>query len=559
MSANHAVRGSRSGDYPYFRSLWSLVVVALLAAAFLPLLLLGSVIYVYTTNALEANAVGTLRLQVLDHRAVIDQFLSERVANLRLLAANVGFAELTNDGGLGRVYRSLQQELACFTDLGVIDSDGNHRAYVGPYDLLARNYRDHFWFRPTVENGIFISDVYLGYRQVPHFIIAVKQADADGFWILRATVDADFFERFIAASAGDFKAEAFLVNREGVYQTRPRLTGAPMESSPFGAIPAFDGVRTEERGERIYAMAWQKTVPWVSIVEMNRAHIFADLDRTRWICLSTFILGALLIIPTVMLTTNKLVRMLESKRRSLRFLDQQLQHASQLASSGRLAQGALEDITDSLANIHSAAQWLREIWKQRAQAEPDPEEIQGTLDQIEAEVHRSEGAVKRGLDLARPTAGPVCIDLNIHDLIGEILDLRRRELHFKRIRVQRDSPDPAATVCSDPDGLRQVLQNLISNAVAATPEGGAIAIGFRLDGGRLMLTVIDSGPGIPAGDFEKIFEPLYTTRPDGLGLGLTISRTIVERLGGTLSARNEPGRGAAFTVELPLRAGRTEG
>ena len=559
MSANHTVRGSRSGDYPYFRNLWNLVVIALLAAAFLPLLILGSVIYIHTTDALKANAVGTLRLQVQDHRAVIDQFLSERAADLRLLAANVGFAELADAGGLGRAYRSLQRELACFTDLGVIDSEGNHRAYVGPYDLLTRNYRDHFWFQPTVERGIFISDVYLGYRQVPHFIIAVKQTEADGFWILRATVDADFFERFVAASAGDFKAEAYLVNREGVYQTRPRAAGAPMETSPFGTIPAFDGIRIEERGERIFAMAWQKNVPWVSIVEMNRADIFADLDRARWICLSTFILGALLIIPTVMLTTSKLVRMLESKRRDLRFLDQQLQHASKLASSGRMAQGALEDITDSLANIHSAAQWLRELWKQRTQTEPDPEEVKGTLDQIEAEVHRSEAAVKRGLDLSRPSAGPVCIDLNIHALIGELLDLMRRELHFKRIRVNRDSAEPAATVCSDPDGLRQVLQNLISNAVAATPDGGDIAIGSRLEGGRLILSVVDSGPGIPAKGMEKIFEPLYTTRSDGLGLGLTISRTIVERLGGTLSARNEPGRGAAFTVELPLRAGGTEG
>jgi two-component system NtrC family sensor kinase len=554
MSANGIAKGSsKSGDFPYFRSLWNLVVVLLLAAAFVPLLLLGSVIYVYTTATLKEATIETLRLQVQDHRTVIDQFLSERASDLRLLAANVGFAQLTEAGGLGRAYRSLQQDLACFSDLGVIDADGNHRAYVGPYDLMARNYRDHFWFRPTVEKGIFISDVYLGYRQVPHFIIAVKQQDSDGFWILRATVDADFFERFVAASAGDFKAEAYLVNREGVYQNRPQSAGAPMEKLPFQQIPPFDGIRIEERGERIFAMAWQKNVPWVSIAEMNRADIFADLNRARWIYLFTFVLGALLIIPTVLFTTNNLVRRLESKRRDLRFLDQQLQHASRMASSGRLAQGALEDMTDSLANIHSASQWLRELWKQRPQAEPDPEEIAGTLDQIDAEIHRCESAVKRGLDLARPSAGPVCIDLNVHELIGELLDLMRRELHFKRIRVQRDCPDPSARICSDPDGLRQVLQNLISNAAAATPDGGEIKVGAHIEGGRLRLTVIDSGPGIPEEDFDKIFEPLYTTRPEGLGLGLTISRTIVERLGGTLSARNDPGRGAAFTVELPLK------
>jgi two-component system NtrC family sensor kinase len=290
----------------------------------------------------------------------------------------------------------------------------------------------------------------------------------------------------------------------------------------------------------------------MSIVATNRADIFAGLDRARWICLFTFVLGALLIVPTVLFTTNTLVRQLESKRRNLRFLDQQLQHASQMASSGRLAQGALEDITDSLANIHSAAQWLRKMWRQRAQAEPDPEDIAGTLDQIDAEIHRSEKAVRRGLELSRPSAGPMRIDFNVHALVGELLDLMRRELHFKRIQVKRDSPDPAATVCSDPDGLRQVLQNLISNAVAATTDGGEIEIGSRIEGDRLWLTVVDSGPGIPAKDLEKIFEPLYTTKADGLGLGLTISRTIVERLGGTLSARNVPGRGAAFTIELPL-------
>ena len=553
MSANGTAKGaSPRGDFPYFRSLWNLVVVLLLAAAFLPLLLLGGIIYVYTTGALEENALETLRLQVQDHRAVIDQFLSERASDLRLLAANVGFSQLTEAGGLGRAYRSMQLELACFSDLGVIDSEGYHRAYVGPYDLMARNYRDHFWFRPTVEKGLFISDVYLGYRQVPHFIIAVKQQDADGFWILRATVDADFFERFVAASAGDFKAEAYLVNREGVYQTRPRAAGAPLEESPFGPIPPFEGIRIETRGERIFAMAWQKTVPWVSIVATNRADIFAGLDRARWICLFTFVLGALLIVPTVLFTTNTLVRRLESKRRNLRFLDQQLQHASRMATAGRLAQGALEDITDSLANIHSAAQWLREMTGPRAPAETDPDDIAGTLDQVDAEIHRSESAVRRGLELARPSAGPVCIDLNVHALVGELLDLMRRELHFKRIRVKRDSPDPAVTVCSDPDGLRQVLQNLISNAVAATADGGEIEISSRIEGDRLRLTVVDSGPGIPAKDVEKIFEPLYTTKPDGLGLGLTISRTIVERLGGTLSTRNVPGRGAAFTVALPL-------
>ncbi|TFG42820.1 MAG: ATP-binding protein [Syntrophobacterales bacterium] len=94
--------------------------------------------------------------------------------------------------------------------------------------------------------------------------------------------------------------------------------------------------------------------------------------------------------------------------------------------------------------------------------------------------------------------------------------------------------------------------SVLPNAVGATPDGGEIEIRSRVEGDRLRLTVLDCGPGIPEEDLKKIFEPLYTTRPAGLGLGPTISRAIIERLGGTLSARNESGRGAAFTIELPI-------
>jgi two-component system, NtrC family, sensor kinase len=554
MSRNSASQQTtRRGDFPYFRSLRNTVVVSLLAAAFLPLFILGGMIYVHTIGALEEESTNLLRLKVREHRTLIDQFLSERAADLRLLAATIGFRDLIREGGLERAFQSLQRKVPCFTDLGVIGADGSHQAYVGPYDLMARNYKDHPWFQPAMETGVFISDAYMGYRQVPHFIIAVREQAGDETWILRATVDADFFEKFISTSAGDFNAEAYLINREGVYQTRTRSGGAAMEQSAFAHIAPFDGIRIEERGERIFAMAWQNIVPWVSIVEMNRADIFASLHRSRWIIFLTFTLGAFLIVPTVIFTTNNLVLRLEAKRTDLRFLDQQLQHASQMAAAGRLAQGSLEDITDSLANIHAASQWLRELFRQGPQGVSAPDEISGTLDQIDAEIHRGEKAVKRGLDLARPSAGPVCVELNVHALVSEQLDLLRRELHFKRIRVKRDPADPAATICSDPDGIRQVLQNLISNAVAATKDGGEIEIATRTGSERLRLTVIDNGPGIPERDFAKIFEPLYTTKPEALGLGLTISRTVVSRLGGTISVRNVPGRGAAFTVELPLK------
>jgi two-component system NtrC family sensor kinase len=546
-------KSTRSGDFPYFRSLWNTVVVSLLAAAFLPLLVLGGVVTVYTHAVLKNEAANTLRVQVADHRDMIDQFLSERTADLKALAGSLGFRQLTEPEGIERAFRSLREGMPCFTDLGVIDGEGRHRAYAGPYDLMDRNYREHAWFAPALETGVYISDVYLGYRQVPHVIIAVGRRDADGTWVLRATLDADFFDRFVARSAGELKVDAYLIDRRGVFQTRPQAAGDIMGQSRFGEQPRFEEVRIEDHGERIVALAWLKGVPWLSVVEVKRADVYASLQRVRWIVLLTLVLGVFLIVPTVLLTTNQMVLRLEAKRTSLQFLDRQLQQASKMASASRLSQGALEEITDSLANIHAASQWLRVLADRPPEGSVDPEEVRGTLEQIDAEIHRSEKAVKRGLDLARPSEGPACIDFDIQVLIAELLELMRRELHFKRIRVNREADAATATVCSDPEDLRQVLQNLISNAVAASPEGGTIEIRTERTENRLCVTVVDNGPGVPERDLAKIFEPLYTTKPDGLGLGLTISRTILDRLGGTLTVKNEPGQGAAFTVELPLK------
>jgi two-component system NtrC family sensor kinase len=553
MAANGTSKiTARSSDFPYFRSLWNTVVVSLLVAAFLPLLGLGGAVYVLTQQALKNEAVNALRVQVANHRDMIDQFLDERTADLKALAGSLGFGRLTEPGGIERAFRSLREGMPCFTDLGVIDGEGRHRAYAGPYDLMDRNYREHAWFAPALETGVYISDVYLGYRQVPHVIIAVGRQDADGAWVLRATLDADFFDRFVSRSAGELKVDAYLIDRRGVFQTRPQAAGEIMGRSRFGEPPRFEEVRIEDQGERIVAMAWLKGVPWLSVVEVKRADVYAALQRVRWIVLLTFVLGVFLIVPTVLLTTNQMVLRLEAKRTSLQFLDRQLQQASKMASASRLSQGALEDITDSLANIHAASQWLR-VLAGRPQAAPvDPEEVSGTLEQIDAEIHRSEKAVKRGLDLGRPPVGPACIDFDLQASIAELLELMRRDLHFKRIRVTRSGGTAATMVCSDPEELRQVLQNLISNAVAATPEGGTIELRTEHTQERLRVTVVDSGPGIPERDRAQIFEPLYTTKPDGLGLGLTISRAILERLGGSLTVKNEPGRGAAFTLELPL-------
>jgi signal transduction histidine kinase len=125
------------------------------------------------------------------------------------------------------------------------------------------------------------------------------------------------------------------------------------------------------------------------------------------------------------------------------------------------------------------------------------------------------------------------------------------------VELKLDAGDEAAVALADEDKLRQVLVNLLDNAVKYSPDGGEVAVELGSAPGLVTLTVRDSGLGIPPGEQDRIFEKFYRLDPaltrgvGGSGLGLYISRELVSRMGGRMSVRSRLGEGATFTVELP--------
>jgi signal transduction histidine kinase len=122
------------------------------------------------------------------------------------------------------------------------------------------------------------------------------------------------------------------------------------------------------------------------------------------------------------------------------------------------------------------------------------------------------------------------------------------------VTVERRGLHAAVAAVGDADLLRPVLLNLIRNAVQAMPAGGTLTVGTSADGALARVTVADTGPGIASADHERVFRPFFTTRAQGTGLGLAVSRSLVGAMGGRLALESAPGRGAAFTVELPAAA-----
>lgn len=179
------------------------------------------------------------------------------------------------------------------------------------------------------------------------------------------------------------------------------------------------------------------------------------------------------------------------------------------------------------------------------------EKLAGQLEIIHGELHRLENIVKQFLRLA----GPSALDLAIvapAKIISHVCNLLQPEAAARQIEIVAHLADCLPSFKADADQLIQALLNLVINALQAVEQKGRVDVRGRCVGDVLVIEVCDSGPGISPERLGAIFEPYYTTKPEGSGIGLWIAQQIVTAHGGTIQAANAPDGGALFTVRLPL-------
>lgn len=219
---------------------------------------------------------------------------------------------------------------------------------------------------------------------------------------------------------------------------------------------------------------------------------------------------------------------------------EQLLRSERLSAIGQLAGSLAHELRNPLGVISNALYYLRLV-----QPEAAPK-VREYLDIIGGEVNQAQRVISELLDfvrLPRPRPQPVV-------LAGLVEEALRRERVPPQVVVRNDIPS-SAVAWADPHQLRQVLANLITNAFQAMPDGGTLVFAAQTVAAGTELLVSDTGCGIPGQDLERIFQPLFTTKSRGIGLGLSISRALVEANGGTLTVTSEVGKGSTFAVYLP--------
>jgi signal transduction histidine kinase len=228
----------------------------------------------------------------------------------------------------------------------------------------------------------------------------------------------------------------------------------------------------------------------------------------------------------------------------LQAAQQQLVLSEKLAAVGQLAAGIVHDVKNPLAAIKGMAEeMLEEAAAGSGQAD--------ALQTIRDNAGRANSIVTDLLVFARQST-PTLLPRDLRESVDGALRLTGFLLRKGRVEVEKDMPKSALAVF-DPQQIQQVLINLIQNAVQAMPSGGKLHVGLASADDHLVLTVRDSGVGIPPENLPRIFDPFFTTKPEGqgTGMGLSVSYGIIQRHHGQIEVDSQVGSGSTFTIRLP--------
>jgi two-component system NtrC family sensor kinase len=549
-------------EKPYYKKLWWEIVLTTLAFAVIPLFALGAVIYWQFSASYSAKVMEDLKTLVENRRGSIDLFFDERLAQLTTLANTQSLDQLKNEDYLHKVFNIMQSRSKSYIDLGVIDSEGYHLAYVGPYYNILKdvNYKNEDWFSAVMASGVYVSDVFLGFRKAPHFIIAVLVREGNRSWILRATIDSEIIENLVRAAWIGKRGDAYIINRNNVLQTAPRFSG-DLFGQPRG--PDFAkamGIHVEAADYQgthdLFATSVIKNNKWVLVIKEDPTEELTPLLRARLIAVLIFLAGIIVIGIGAVFTTRSMMQELIEVERQKALSDDLVIQSSKMAALGKMAAGIAHEINNPLAVIGEKAGWVKDLLrKEDISQSPNFQEFADAMNKIEYHINRAKKVTHRLLGFARRME-PVMEKVDLNQILRESVDFLENEARYRNINFQMDFAPDLPTTVSDSSQLQQVFLNILNNAIDAIGKDGQIVIktGYSSQTHRLATEIADNGPGIPKDMVNKIFDPFFTTKEvgKGTGLGLSITYSIVEKLGGRIMVASEEGKGTTFTIYLPV-------
>ena len=556
----------RTFKKPYRRDFTRNMVLFVIVVSFVPMLFVsGMLLYEYSISYNE-KLYAHLKEVVHRHAQDIDSFLHERLNNLQFLLDSCRNENLLNEAVLQEKLFQLQQKYDSeFEDLGLINENGVQEAYAGRFGLEKAEYSDAKWFQAARQKPYYISDVFLGLRSRPHFIVSVKTFQQGRNFLLRSTINFEAFNSLAENLRIGKTGFAFILNRNGDFQTKPHYDMVPTNKSYMDFIRAgkkakhgiYIGEIQGSAGveQAIFLAALLKNEDWILVYQQEKKEAFSDLIRTQIVAAVILLFGALLIVIMNVILFHKVINHITEVDREKEMMNRQIIETGKLASVGRLAAGTAHEINNPVAIMVQEAGWIEDLLEEEEfREEKNLKEIQRALKQIGNQGKRCKEITHKLLSFAR-TSDTQMQNLQINNMIKEVVAISNKT-SYTGISINTYLDEKIPSIYGSQTEIQQVLLNLINNALyALEKEGGKIDISTRSAARHVLVSVEDDGPGIPEANLDRIFDPFFTTKPvgEGNGLGLSICFGIIQRMGGEIEVTSTVDVGTRFEIRFPLK------
>lgn len=548
-----------------YRGIRRALLLSMIVVPFVPLIVAASIGYYSHVKTTERLALSAIRLAAVDHGDMITFFLDERRADLMesMDLIGKGIDDTAKARTMLAELRSFRRDM--YSDLGLIDPDGNQVAYVGDYPLENKNYKKTEWYRNTISNGYNISDIYLGLRGVPHLNVSVSRLIGRDKWVLRATLRPGALRRLAEkVNIGD-SGEAYIINSEKRLQTSRRSGGDIFDRDAYlypeqkGRVMTFSGIVNGE--EYIFASTNLNNGRWRLIVRQKRSEAFSTSSSALYLILAILVCGGSVLVLLAVFASNRVYDMLTRQADTVCALEAQFIRAAKLAELGEMSAGFAHEINNPLQIMKSDLVLLELLLQEETEKFGESEnsaEIAEINRQLKLQIDRCAGITHEILNFGRARK-PELEQISLVDYLPKVANLVEKKARLEGIRLVFNVDGRTPSVLADQGLLQQVMVNLLNNAIHAVveehgAEGGEIVVtSGQIDGGDALLRVSDNGIGIKEEDMDRVFIPFYSTKRDrnGSGLGLSVCHSIIDSLGGRLRVKSERHKGTEFSIVLP--------
>jgi len=544
---------------PRYRRLRRNVVILTSLVALAPLIILTIINYLQDRDAYQNESRFAITQVVTNTKRNIEFVVEERQSALAMVIRDKSYTNLCSDSALAITLQNLKNSFGGFIDLGLIDDDGIQRYYTGPYDLKNREYKDQAWFHQVDLQGSFVSDVFMGHRNFPHFVIAIKyQRNLSSFYALRATIDMELLNQQIYSLDLDRYTDAFIITKEGVLQTESVFYGSVLSDVDIDVPTVTRNRVVFEEGERdgnpfTMGYAYIQGTPFVFVVIRQLKHPFLHWLGHRSDVLWFLILSAAMVLFVIIYGASNMAKQLREADLKRARAFHNIEYTNKMATIGRMAAGVAHEINNPMAIINEKAGLMKDLIG-FSDDFPQREKTVGLVDSILKSVERCSRVTHRLLGFAKRMEIHK-EQINLKELIEEVVGFQTTEISHRSIKVEYDIEDNLPLIDSDRGQLQQVLLNIINNAIVAVDDGGVITVSMAAHGGHsVTIAITDNGSGISEENLRNIFEPFFSTKGEfGTGLGLSITRDIVEKLGGKIDVNSVVGQGTRFIISVPLK------